>query len=99
MAYYQQNYPEVASAKSAEIAAAGDALGELYTLNVFPDMEVWWNTYPEHSGHQSSEGCFRCHGRRLRSDDRETISSDCSLCHTVLAEEESDPEILGVLNP
>ena len=99
MAYYDQNYPDVATAKSAEIAAAGEALGELYALNVFPDMEVWWNTYPEHIGHQSSEGCFRCHGRRLRTEDRETISNDCSLCHTVLAEEEKDPKVLGLLNP
>jgi nitrate/TMAO reductase-like tetraheme cytochrome c subunit len=99
LSYYAENYPDIAEGKADAIAAAGSTLGELYALNVFPDMQVWWNTYPEHIGHQSSEGCFRCHGRRLRTDDRETISNDCELCHTVLAQEEKDPKILGMLKP
>jgi len=74
-------------------------LGDLYSVNVFPEMKVWWNTYPEHIGHQSSDGCFRCHGRRLRTENRETISNDCELCHTVLAQEESDPEVFSLLKP
>ncbi len=94
MAYYGENYPDLASDRSADIEAAADVLGDLYSYNVFPQMQVWWNTYPEHIGHETSEGCFRCHGRRLRTEDRETISRDCDVCHTVLAEEEENPEIL-----
>ena len=73
-------------------------LGDLYAVNVFPQMEVWWNTYPDHIGHQSSDGCTRCHARRLRMEDREMISEDCDICHTVLAEEEETPSILDLLN-
>jgi hypothetical protein len=62
-------------------------------------MNVWWNTYPEHIGHQESEGCFRCHSRRMRTENRESISKDCDICHIVLAEEEESPEILKVLAP
>jgi hypothetical protein len=62
-------------------------------------MQVWWNTYPEHIGHERSDGCFRCHGRRLRTEDREIISKDCDVCHTVLAEREENPDILTQLNP
>jgi hypothetical protein len=65
----------------------------------FPQMQVWWNTYPEHIGHERSDGCFRCHGRRLRTEDREIISKDCDVCHTVLAEREENPDILTQLNP
>ena len=95
--YYRTNYPEVAQSDGDKIAAAAKALGDIYSVNVFPEMEVWWNTYPEHIGHERSDGCFRCHGRKLRTEERETISKDCDVCHTVLAEEEENPEILTEL--
>ena len=98
-AYYSGNYPELAEERSADIEQAANVLGDIYSVNVFPQMEVWWNTYPEHIGHERSDGCFRCHGRRLRTEERETISRDCDVCHSVLAEREEDPEILTQLNP
>jgi hypothetical protein len=62
-------------------------------------MQVRWDTYPEHIGHQDSPGCFRCHDRKHKTEAGESISRSCSTCHTVLAEEEADPEILQALNP
>jgi hypothetical protein len=97
--YYSANHPEVAAQRADVINTAAGALGDIYSLNVFPAMKVWWNTYPEHIGHQESDGCFRCHGKKLRSENRETISNDCDLCHTILADRELEPEILGLLNP
>ena len=97
--YYAENYPELAADRATAITNAATALGNIYSVNVFPQMKVWWNTYPEHIGHQSSEGCFRCHGKRLRTEDRETISRDCDVCHTVLAEKEENPAIITQLNP
>lgn len=97
--YYADNHPELAASRADDIAAVAKVLGDIYTVNVFPKMQVWWNTYPEHIGHERSEGCFRCHGKRLRTEDRETISRDCDTCHSVLAEREEDPEILTQLNP
>jgi hypothetical protein len=97
--YYADNHPDLASEKSESISQAATVLGDIYSVNVFPEMQVWWNTYPEHIGHERSEGCFRCHGRRLRTEDRETISRDCDVCHTVLAEREENPDILTQLDP
>ena len=97
--YYAENHPELATDRATDIANAATALGDIYSVNVFPQMKVWWNTYPEHIGHQNSDGCFRCHGRRLRTEDREQISRDCDTCHTVLAEREENPAILTQLNP
>jgi hypothetical protein len=97
--YYAENHPEVSADKQAAISEAAQALGDIYSLNVFPQMQVWWNTYPEHIGHERSDGCFRCHGKRLRTKEREHISRDCDTCHTVLAEREEDPEILTQLSP
>jgi hypothetical protein len=95
--YYAENHPDVASAQAAAITQAGQALGDIYALNVFPKMKVWWNTYPNHIGHEQSPGCFRCHGNKLQTAERERISKDCDTCHTVLADREADPEFIRML--
>ena len=71
----------------------------MYSVNNFPRMNVWWDTYPDHIGHEQSDGCLRCHKRSMRTEDREQVSNDCDTCHVVLAEEEENPDILSVLNP
>ena len=75
------------------------ALGDIYTVNVFPSMEVTWGTYPDQSGHQESPGCFRCHNDEHVTADGEVISQDCFTCHTLLAMEEEEPEVLEMLQP
>jgi len=98
-AFYSTEYPEVHSGQAAAIEAASGQLGDIYTSNIFPTMNVYWDTYPDHIGHESSPGCFRCHDRRHRTEDRERISKDCETCHTVLAEREENPAILEQLLP
>jgi hypothetical protein len=97
-AFYAEAYPELAEQRSAAIESAGAALGDIYSVNVFPNMNVWWDTYPNHIGHEQSDGCFRCHKRSMRTEDREQVSNDCDTCHVVLAEEEEDPDIMSVLS-
>ncbi len=97
--FYNENYPDVATEQADLAEDAASVLGDIYSVNVFPQMEVWWDTYPEHIGHETSDGCYRCHGRRLRTAERETISKDCDVCHTVLAEREENPDILTQLDP
>jgi len=98
-AFYVENYPEIAASKADAITAAAQALGDAYAVNVFPGMNVWWDTYPNHIGHEQSDGCRRCHNRRMRTEDRQQIPSDCDTCHIILAEEEENPDVLAVLNP
>ena len=93
--FYWNQYPELAKEKATQIEAAGSELGYIYSSNVFPAMKVEWGTYPDHSGH---DGCFRCHGR-LKTAEGRTISRKCGFCHTVLAWDEADPEVLRTLNP
>ena len=92
--YYKEKYPEIFKEKEAEIAKAIAAAQEAYLLNVFPEMNIYWNTYTNFLGH---DGCFRCHNEELENAEGEVISQDCSLCHTLLAEEEESPEILETL--
>lgn len=97
--FYADSYPELAVEKTDAITAAAAALGDAYSVNVFPSMKVWWDTYPNHIGHEQSAGCERCHTRKMRTEDREQISSDCETCHVVLAEGEENPDVLSALVP
>ncbi|MFQ5671217.1 MAG: cytochrome C [Acidobacteriota bacterium] len=99
VAFYAENYLELSAARHAGIAEAARVLGEIRQRNVFPEMKVTWGTYPNHLGHTDSPGCFRCHDDAHVDQDGETISQDCSPCHTLLAIEEEDPEILKMLQP
>ncbi len=99
MKFYADNYPDLAGEKSEAIKAAAGALGDIYSVNVFPQMKVWWNTYPNHIGHDQSPGCFRCHNKRMRTAERHEIEHECDTCHVLLAEKEEDPHIMSTLNP
>ena len=93
--FYAKNYPDLA--KSEAVAQAGQALGDAYTWNNFPQMKVVWNTYPNHLGHKQSPGCFRCHDNKHKTDTGEKVSKKCATCHEVIAEDESDSAVLQEL--
>jgi nitrate/TMAO reductase-like tetraheme cytochrome c subunit len=97
-AFYAESHPQVAAERKDDVAAAGKALGDIWAWNVFPKMNITWGTYVNHIGHaadMSTEvGCFRCHNEELVTAEGRAISQDCSSCHSILAQEEADPEIL-----
>jgi hypothetical protein len=97
--FYTDNYPDQSAEASAAVQTAANTLGDIYSVNVFPQMKVWWNTYPNHIGHEQSPGCFRCHKKSMRTEERVAISRDCDTCHVLLAEREKDPQIMSTLKP
>jgi len=62
------------------------AIRKGFSENTFPAMGVRYDMYPEHIGHQESEGCFRCHNDQFRSETGRIISKDCNLCHTIIGQ-------------
>lgn len=82
---------------TAAIDAAAAVIGEVYALNVWPQMNITWGTYPSFLGHEAAPGCFRCHDESHVAEGGRTISQDCNLCHSLLAMEEAEPEILKKL--
>jgi nitrate/TMAO reductase-like tetraheme cytochrome c subunit len=94
-AFYAQAYPDLAG--SDAVAQAGRALGDAYCWNNFPHMKVTWNLYPNHIGHKDSPGCFRCHDNKHRTDDGDKVGKKCGTCHNIVADEESDSELLQEL--
>lgn len=94
VSFYTKQYPEIASAKKAELEKAVQAVQSVYRRNVFPDMKLDWGYHPNNIGHEDFPGCFRCHGGNHEAKDGKAISADCEACHQVLAMEEENPEIL-----
>jgi nitrate/TMAO reductase-like tetraheme cytochrome c subunit len=97
VAFYRASNPSVLSTKGALVKSAGEGLVTLYTQNVFPDMKVTWGTHPNHIGHMSYPGCFRCHDGDHASKDGKSITQDCAACHNLLAVEETKPKVLADL--
>ncbi len=61
------------------------SLQDIYSRNIFPFMNVEWNSYPSHLGHRGQAGCFRCHNENMVDDQEQPIPYDCTLCHSILA--------------
>lgn len=94
--FYQKDYPDLVKSDSKKIEVAAGALWNIYRQNVFPQMNITWDTYPVFVEHN---GCFRCHDREHETPSGQKISQSCELCHEVLATQEKDPEILQLLHP
>ena len=84
--YYKDEHPEVLKKDEQRIRKAITAIQGEYNLNAFPYMKADASKYPNHIGHLESKGCFRCHSNRHRTAKGETISRNCEICHTIIAQ-------------
>ncbi|MBI1320240.1 MAG: cytochrome C [Candidatus Hydrogenedens sp.] len=98
--FYEENSPELLTSRKDTVESAIVRLNGLFHRNVFPKMELGWNTHPNNISHINSPGCFRCHDETHTTKEGKAISQDCSACHQVLAWDEENPQLatdLGVL--
>jgi hypothetical protein len=95
--YYRTSYPEVYQKRRAVVESASVAVKGIYLRNVFPSMRLGWGAHPNHLGHEDFLGCFRCHDESHKAGDGRTITQDCSACHTILAQDETNPKVLADL--
>jgi len=77
----------------ALLKQAAEQVQEIYRQNIWPEMGITWETYPNHIGHTVSPGCLRCHGNNHVTAEGAPVNSDCRLCHTILALEEENPPL------
>ena len=96
-AFYRTQHPEVMTTKANLVKASGEGLVNIFTHNVFPEMKVTWGTHPNHIGHMSYPGCFRCHDGDHTTKDGKAITQDCAACHNLLAVDEAKPKVLSDL--
>jgi nitrate/TMAO reductase-like tetraheme cytochrome c subunit len=93
-AFYRSQHPEVMATKANLVKSSGEGLVYIFTHNVFPEMKVTWGTHPNHIGHMSYPGCFRCHDGDHTAKDGKAITQDCAACHNLLAVDENKPKVL-----
>lgn len=95
--WYRKNYPELIQKKPGLLEKAIQGAIKAYEENVFPDMRVTWGTYKGFLGHKNGSGCFRCHGKLREKKTGRIVSSDCNLCHIILARDQIKPDIIKIL--
>jgi len=66
-----------------QIAAAVQALKDIYDRTVFHEQKVDPSTHPNNLGHISSPGCFRCHDGKHLNAEEEAIRLECNVCHSI----------------
>jgi hypothetical protein len=100
MRLYRERHPEVYDAERARIHDAIAVLKDIDRQQVFPQMKIYWNTYPSLIGHADkvSKRCFRCHDGEMRDQDGKRITIECDSCHYVLARDSQDPQVMNVLH-
>jgi hypothetical protein len=84
--YYSVAYEELYNSKPELVKQAIAGIQEAFSKNIFPEMKVKWNAYPNHIGHLEFNGCFRCHNDNHSTEDGKVISMDCNLCHSIVAQ-------------
>lgn len=89
--YYRIKYPDFYYENSNQLSKAGELLAIEYDRYIHPNMNIEWDTYPSHLGHDGDSGCFRCHNQNMVDKSGEAISSDCTLCHDILAYDSQSP--------
>ena len=85
MGYYDREHPQVFRRNLDGLDKMVTVLQEIYARNVHPRMNIEWNSYPSNLGHRGTAGCFRCHNDDMVDEAGQSISYDCTLCHSILA--------------
>lgn len=86
LTFYSEKHPELLESKRGELDRAIVATQQLFLQNMFPEMKVRWDRYPENLGHFMYPGCMRCHDGRHKSETGEAVSRDCFACHVIISQ-------------
>lgn len=89
-AYYMENYPDLATSRSATIDSSAEALLAIYRDNFFPEMQTDYRARENNLSHFVNDGCFRCHDPNMQNEQGETLSNDCATCHVIVAQGPSE---------
>ena len=89
-AFYNDEYPEVAKGKSAEIKQAIAELQTIYQQNFFPEMKTDYRARTNNLSHFVNDGCFRCHNGEMENQHGEKLTNDCTTCHLIVAQGPSE---------
>jgi hypothetical protein len=81
--FYADNYIEIYSEQYDDIQQAISTLQEIYSLSVFTDQKIDWDSHPDNIGHEDDPGCFRCHDGKHFNQAGEAVRLECNICHSI----------------
>ncbi len=85
--YYTEHFDGRILERREHLESAIASVQKIYQRNIFPEMKINWETYPDNIGHRTSPGCFRCHGGKHVANDGKVLDHDCNLCHVVFQQD------------
>lgn len=83
LSFYRENPLYNVKTDEAMLAQSIEGVKKYYSINIFPEMKVRWSEYPNHIGHLTTSGCFRCHDDQHVSENGRVISKQCDNCHII----------------
>jgi hypothetical protein len=96
--YYKDELPEIYETRKEDIDKAIAGIIKEFNSNIFPEMNASWDVYPNHIGHKTYNGCFRCHDDKHVSESGHVIRKDCNICHTIVAQGKEGEESFSGMN-
>jgi formate-dependent nitrite reductase cytochrome c552 subunit len=88
--FYEEEHPETLESSRAALDRAIATTQEYYAQNMFPEMKVRWDGYPDNIGHFIYPGCMRCHDGDHVDGAGRAISRSCSSCHVIMMQGSGD---------
>jgi len=88
--FYRIEYGERYDDLAAEIEQAAETLLGIYNLNFFPEMQTDYRARTNDLTHFTNEGCFRCHTTDMQDEAGQSLATDCSTCHVIVAQGPSE---------
>jgi len=89
--HYRRHHPDAITKRGRQIDRAVRSLQDVYRRNIHSGMNITWNAYPDHIGHRRGPGCRRCHSPDMVDGTGRPVSSECTLCHSMLAYDSAAP--------
>jgi len=89
--FYRLEYPSRMGEFGVGLDRTVASLQAAWSRNIHPRMNVTWGSYPSHLGHRNDGGCFRCHNPDMVDAEGAAVAYDCTLCHSILADDSVHP--------
>ncbi len=81
--WYKENHPDFYAENQGAVQDAVEEIKRIFTVTVFPNLGIGWQTHPSNAGHREFPGCFRCHDGKHTSPEGETVRLECNICHSI----------------
>lgn len=94
--YYSEQFAGTVLERTDHIESAIASVQKIYQRNIFPEMKINWETYPDNIGHRTSPGCFRCHAGKHVASDGKVLDNNCDKCHVFFQKDRELQSLLEV---